>query len=407
MSMSENVLTTESLQRDPDAEGYVDRKRHLWVLSVLWPATPLIGLYLVSQTGWSIWYGLVLILWYGAVPLIDAMFGEDFSNPPESAVPRLEQDRYYRVLTYLTVPIHYAALIVSAWWVSTQPMNVFEFLALALSLGIVNGLALNTGHELGHKKETFDRWMAKLVLAVVGYGHFFIEHNKGHHRDVATPMDPATSRMGESIYSFSLREIPGAFKRAWNLEEQRLSRCGKSVWSLENEVLQPMILTAVLYAGLLAFFGPLMLIFLPIQMAFGWWQLTSANYIEHYGLLREKMSDGRYERQQPHHSWNSNHIMSNLILFHLQRHSDHHAHPTRSYQSLRDFKDLPSLPSGYPGMFLAAMFPSWFRSIMDHRVLDWAKGDLDKIQIQPGKREFYVRKFGGTDSESVDTAASK
>ena len=286
-------------------------------------------------------------------------------------------------------------------------MSVFEFLALALSLGIVNGLALNTGHELGHKKETFDRWMAKLVLAVVGYGHFFIEHNKGHHRDVATPMDPATSRMGESIYSFSLREIPGAFKRAWDLEEQRLSRCGKSVCSLENEVLQPMILTAVLYAGLLAFFGPLMLIFLPIQMAFGWWQLTSANYIEHYGLLREKMSDGRYERQQPHHSWNSNHIMSNLILFHLQRHSDHHAHPTRSYQSLRDFKDLPSLPSGYPGMFLAAMFPSWFRSIMDHRVLDWAKGDLDKIQIQPGKREFYVRKFGGTDSESVDTAASK
>ena len=363
MSMSENVLTTESLQRDPDAEGYVDRKRHLWVLSVLWPATPLIGLYLVSQTGWSIWYGLVLILWYGAVPLIDAMFGEDFSNPPESAVPRLEQDRYYRVLTYLTVPIHYAALIVSAWWVSTQPMNVFEFLALALSLGIVNGLA--------------------------------------------PPMDPATSRMGESIYSFSLREIPGAFKRAWDLEEQRLSRCGKSVWSLENEVLQPMILTAVLYAGLLAFFGPLMLIFLPIQMAFGWWQLTSANYIEHYGLLREKMSDGRYERQQPHHSWNSNHIMSNLILFHLQRHSDHHAHPTRSYQSLRDFKDLPSLPSGYPGMFLAAMFPSWFRSIMDHRVLDWAKGDLDKIQIQPGKREFYERKFGGTDSESVDTAAAK
>ena len=268
MSMSENVLT-ESPQGDTDAEVYVDRKRHFWMLSVLWPATPIIGLYLVSQTGWSIWYGLVLILWYGAIPLLDAMFGEDFSNPPELVVPRLEQDRYYRVLTYLTVPVHYAALIVSCWWVATHPMSFFEFLALAFSLGIINGLALNTGHELGHKKETFDRWMAKLVLAVVGYGHFFIEHNKGHHRDVATPMDPATSRMGESIYSFSLREIPGAFKRAWDLEEQRLSRCGKSVWSLENEVLQPMILTAVLYAGLLAFFGPLMLIFLPIQMAFG------------------------------------------------------------------------------------------------------------------------------------------
>ena len=268
------------------------------------------------------------------------------------------------------------------------------FVALALSLGVVNGLALNTGHELGHKKEAFDRWMAKLVLAVVGYGHFFIEHNKGHHRDVATPKDPATSRMGENIYSFATREIPGAFKRAWELEEVRLERSGKSVWSLDNEILQPLIITVVLYAGLLAFFGPIMLVFLPIQMAYGWWQLTSANYIEHYGLLREKLPNGKYEHQKPHHSWNSNHIMSNLILFHLQRHSDHHAHPTRSYQSLRDFKDLPALPSGYPGMFFAALIPSWFRSIMDHRVLDWAKGDLNKIQIEPGMRDYYDRKFG-------------
>jgi len=376
------------------AEPYVDRKRYFWILSVLWPATPLIGLYLVSVTGWSIWYATVLILWYGAVPLMDAMFGEDFSNPPESAVSDLEKDRYYRVLTYLTVPMHYAALIGCAWWVSTHSMNALEIITLALSLGIVNGLALNTGHELGHKKEAFDRWMAKLVLAVVGYGHFFIEHNKGHHRDVATPMDPATSRMGESIYSFSLREIPGAFKRAWMLEEERLARSGKSAWSLDNEILQPMIITVVLYAALLAFFGPIMLIFLPIQMGYGWWQLTSANYIEHYGLLREKLPDGRYEHQKPHHSWNSNHIMSNLILFHLQRHSDHHAHPTRSYQSLRDFKDLPALPSGYPGMFFAALFPRWYRTIMDHRVVAWANGDLSKIQIEPGMCDYYERKFG-------------
>lgn len=149
--MSENVLV-ESPQSTHQSESYVDKKRHLWLLSVLWPATPLIGLYLVSQTGWSVWYGLVLILWYAVIPLIDAMFGEDFSNPPESAVPKLEQDRYYRVLTYLTVPMHYAALIGSAWWVSTQQVGPLEFLALALSLGIVNGLALNTGHELGHKK---------------------------------------------------------------------------------------------------------------------------------------------------------------------------------------------------------------------------------------------------------------
>tara|TARA_R110002126_G_C10488881_1_gene503076 strand:- start:5765 stop:6970 length:1206 start_codon:yes stop_codon:yes gene_type:complete len=373
---------------------YVDKKRYLWMLSVIWPATPIIGLYLVAQTGWSIWYGLVLFVWYALVPLFDTMFGEDFNNPPEEAVEALEKDRYYRVLTYITVPMHYATLLVSAWWVSTQNMSLLEIITLAFSLGIVNGLALNTGHELGHKKETFDRWMAKLVLAVVGYGHFFIEHNKGHHRDVATPEDPATARMGENIYKFSTREIPGAFRRAWSLEEERLSRRGKSPWSLENEILQPMLITFALYVGLLAFFGPLMLVFLPIQMAFGWWQLTSANFIEHYGLLREKLDNGRYEHQKPHHSWNSNHIMSNLILFHLQRHSDHHAHPTRSYQSLRDFMDLPALPTGYPGMFFMAMVPGWFRAVMDPKVVDWAKGDLSKIQIDEGKRDYYEGKFG-------------
>lgn len=389
-----NAISQASSLQIPSAEPYVDKKRYFWVLSVLWPATPLIGLYLVSVTGWSIWYATILIMWYVGVPVADAIFGEDFSNPPDSAVPDLEKDRYYRILTYLTVPMHYAALIGCAWWVSTHSMNALEFVALALSLGIVNGLGINTGHELGHKKEGFDRWMAKLVLAVVGYGHFFVEHNKGHHRDVATPLDPATSRMGESIYSFSLREIPGAFRRAWSLEEERLARSGKSVWSLDNEILQPMIITVVLYASLLAFFGPLMLIFLPISMAFGWWQLTSANYIEHYGLLREKLPNGRYEHQKPHHSWNSNHIMSNLILFHLQRHSDHHAHPTRAYQALRDFRDLPALPSGYAGMFFAALFPIWFRAIMDRRVVKWANGDLSKIQIKPGLHDYYERKFG-------------
>lgn len=386
------------LPADDAADRYVDRKRYLWMLSVVWPAAPLIGLYLVSLTGWGIFYAFTLVVWYGVIPALDVMFGNDPNNPPEAAVARLEADRYYRILTYLTVPVHYASLIVSAWWVATQPMAWWEVVMLALSLGIVNGLALNTGHELGHKKAAFERWMAKIVLAVVGYGHFFIEHNKGHHRDVATPEDPATSRMGEGIYKFSLREIPGAFKRAWNLEKVRLERVGKGVWSLDNEIIPPLLITVALYTSLLLVFGPdpKLLVFLPIQMAFGWWQLTSANYIEHYGLLREKMADGRYERAQPRHSWNSNRIASNLILFHLQRHSDHHAHPTRRYQSLRDFPSLPELPTGYPGMFFMAMIPPLFRSVMDRRVVEWAGGDLAKIQIDPARRKQIIRKFGAS-----------
>lgn len=390
-----NAITS----RSPGASApdqYVDKKRYLWALSVVWPAAPLIGLYLVDRTGWSLFYGFTLIVWYGIIPLLDALFGNDPNNPPEAAVARLEADRYYRILTWLTVPVHYASLFGSVWWIATRPMAWWEVVTLALSLGIVNGLALNTGHELGHKKQTLDRWLAKIVLAVVGYGHFFIEHNKGHHRDVATPEDPATSRMGENIYKFSLREVPGAFLRAWKLETVRLERGGKSVWNLGNEIIQPLILTIAVYGSLLIAFGPdpKLLVFLPIQMAFGWWQLTSANYIEHYGLLRAKMQDGRYERAQPRHSWNSNHIASNLILFHLQRHSDHHAHPTRSYQSLRDFRGLPELPTGYPGMFFMALIPPLFRKVMDPRVIEWANGDIAKIQIDAAHKNAIVRKYG-------------
>jgi len=398
-------MTDINIQDDPLA-GYVDKKKYYWMLSVVWPLVPAAGIYLVAQTGWEIFYGLMLVVWYVSVPLLDAIFGEDFSNPPEEAVAALEKQRYYRILTYLAIPLFYITLCISAWWVSTTDISVFGIVLLALSQGIVGALALTTGHELGHKKETFDRWMAKIALAVVGYGHFFIEHNKGHHRDVATPEDPASSRMGETVYSFMLREIPGAFRRAWKLELERLTRRGQNVWTLQNEILQPMIISIVLYSIILAFFGPKMLLFIPIQMAFSWFQLTMANYIEHYGLLREKMANGRYQLQEPRHSWNSNHIVSNLILFHLQRHSDHHAHPTRSYQSLRDFSDLPALPTGYPGMFLMLMFPKWYQSVMDPKVIAWAGGDLDKIHIEPGMRDYYERKYGTIQADAgVATAA--
>lgn len=375
------------------SEPYVDKKRYLWLLSQVWPAAPIIGIYFASTTGWSVFYWFTLILWYGVIPLLDLALGTDPNNPPDSAVPTLEQDRYYRILTFLTVPMHYLSLVVAAWHIGTGGLSVLDMLGLSLSLGIVNGLAINTGHELGHKKPVLEKWLAKIVLAVVGYGHFFLEHNKSHHKDVATPADPASSRMGETIYQFVLREIPGAWRRAWSLEKDRLARKGLSVWHWHNEVLQPMVITLVLFGTLIALFGWIMIPFLIISSAFGWWQLTSANYIEHYGLLRQKLENGRYERCQPYHSWNSNHIASNIILFHLQRHSDHHAHPTRRYQSLRDFNGLPELPSGYPFMFLIAMIPPiWFR-VMDRKVLAQYDGDITRVNIDPGKREKILRGY--------------
>jgi len=328
------------------------------------------------------------------IPMLDGVLGEDLSNPPEEAVPALEADPYYRYVTYALVPILWISFIVNIAFLGMHELPWYGTLAVILATGGSLGFGLNLGHEMGHKKTTLERWLAKITLALGCYGHFFVEHNRGHHRDVATPEDPASARMGESIYRFVFREMPGAFFRAWDLEAQRLERCGKSVWSLDNEVLQPALISAALYALLIAWLG---IEILPVMLLIAFWgafQLTQANYIEHYGLLRRKEPSGRYERCQPHHSWNSNHLFSNWALFHLQRHSDHHAHPTRRYQSLRDFPDLPRLPNGYFGMYLLAYFPPLWQRVMDPRLLEAVGHDPQRINFLPAKREQLMRRYG-------------
>jgi alkane 1-monooxygenase len=202
--------------------------------------------------------------------------------------------------------------------------------------------------------------------------------------------------MGESIYRFALRELPGGIRRAWQLESQRLQSLGFGVWSPRNTMLQSYAITALLQLGLLIAFGPLMIVFLAVHNGVAWWQLTSANYVEHYGLLRGRLPNGEYEAPQPHHSWNTNHLVTNLALFHLQRHSDHHANPSRRYQSLRHFADLPQLPSGYFGMFTLAYFPSlWFR-VMDERLLalPHVRGDLGRVNVDPAARTRLEARYG-------------
>jgi alkane 1-monooxygenase len=202
--------------------------------------------------------------------------------------------------------------------------------------------------------------------------------------------------MGESIYRFALRELPGGMRRAWTLEAERLQRQGRATLSVHNELLQSYAITALLQGTLIAFFGWKMVAFLIIHNLVAWWQLTSANYVEHYGLLRQRRPDGEYERCQPHHSWNANHTYTNLVLFQLERHSDHHANSSRRYQSLRHFPDLPQLPSGYFGMFpLAYVPPLWFK-VMDPRLLalPQVQGDLDRVNVCPRRRAALQARYG-------------
>ena len=321
--------------------SYVDRKRYLWLLSVMFPLIPFVSMGLMLLTGkeWMLWAPLLFL--YVMIPLLDYLFPNDSNNPPEQVVPQLEADAYYRVLNHLTVPLHFVTLIAGAWFVAVHEPGWSGLLAIGLTVGVISGFGINTGHELGHKHNRLDRLAARLVLAVPFYGHFTMEHNAGHHAEVATPGDSASARFGESIYQFAFREIPGGLERAWRLESNRLQRRGYGKWSWRNEILQSYALSVVLNTGLVIVFGVTILPFLLIQTAYAWWQLTSANYIEHYGLLREKLTDGSYERCQPRHSWNANHLASNLVTFHLERHSDHHAYAARRYQSLRHYDDVP------------------------------------------------------------------
>ena len=375
---------------------YQDNKRGLWLAGLFYPAIALsgIGIYLLTRSEWAFLFPLVTL--YGFVSFLDWLFGEDLSNPPEELVPQLEADLYYRWLPILTIPMHFAVLIAIAHFTATTDLSWPAILLLAMTAGLYSGLGINTAHELGHKKTLLERVLARVVLAVPGYGHFCVEHNRGHHRYVATSEDPASSKMGEHIYRFAWREIPGAFVRGWQAEKDRLGRMGKSAWHWDNEVLQSYALTFVLQASLVAIYGWIMLPFLAIHNFYAWWQLTSANYIEHYGLLRQKLPSGNYEHCQPWHSWNADYIASNVMLYHLERHSDHHAHPTRRYQCLRSFPDLPNLPNGYFGMFIVALVPAWWYALMNKRLLalPHIRGDFSKINLLPERRAALEARYG-------------
>jgi len=376
---------------------YTDAKRHMYWLILISPAVSLLSIWLYFALGKNPIATLIpLIFFYLFTPLMDLIMGEDPHNPPEEVVNAMMADNYYRFTVHTLIFVAIALFLSFVVFVGTQDLPWWSVLALIIGVGANSGGVMVMTHELGHKANKLDRLSAKIGNMIMGYGHFNIEHNKGHHTWVATPEDPASSRMGENFYAFMVRELSGTFKRGTSYEKARLEKQGRSFWSIHNDVLQVYGVTLGIAAIFIALFGPAILIFLIPHHFLAWLALTQANYVEHYGLKREKLANGKYERCQPKHSWNTNHTYSNLLSFHLQRHSDHHAYPQRPYQVLRDYKDVPSLPTGYGGCFAMAFIPPLWFSVMDKKVMEWAEGDLSKVNVDPKALKKLEKRWGST-----------
>ncbi|MFI5720059.1 alkane 1-monooxygenase [Nocardia sp. NPDC051750] len=330
------------------------------------------------------WIGPIMVL--VVIPLLDVLIGDDGTNPREEDYETLSNDRYYRWCTYLFLPIQLVGLALAGYLWSGSELSVLDKIGLAGTLGLVSGIGINAAHELGHRVEHLERWLAKVALAQSGYGHFFVEHNRGHHVRVATPEDPASARFGESLWEFLPRSVVGGFRSALRLERVRLRRIGSGWWSPRNHILQAWAMTVVLFGGLMLVFGWQILPYLLLQAVLGAGLLETVNYIEHYGLLRQRRPNGRYGRCTARDSWNSDRLVTNIFLFHLQRHSDHHANPGRRYQTLRSSEEAPQLPAGYAAMVVLAVIPPLWRRVMDKRVLAHYDGDLTRINLGTRKR---------------------
>lgn len=327
------------------------------------PAT--VAIAFTQHGGWSY---LPLLYSFAFIPFLELLLGGNARNLKGLEKELTASDPWYDYWLYAVVPLQYAFL---GWFVySLQEPGISTFTAVGriTSLGMLCGvMGINVAHELGHRPQRFPQMMAKALLLTSLYSHFYIEHNYGHHRNVGTPQDPATPRYNEPLYLFWLRSVWGSYRHAWQIQQQLLKSSKRSFWSLKNDMLWYEVLKIALLAGVYALAGWWVLLGYVTAALIGILLLETVNYIEHYGLERQKVSAHRYENTRPQHSWNSDHYVGRMVLFELTRHSDHHAHPHKKYQVLEHFDESPQLPTGYPGMMLLSSIPPLWFKVMNPR----------------------------------------
>lgn len=325
-----------------------------------------------TNTGIITWSPM-LYAWI-LIPLTELFITPDVKNMDAAEFELAKKDRIYDYLLYLFVFLQFAALLLFLMSLKTDTLQWWELAGRVWTMGLLCGtFGINLGHELGHRVNRSEQFLAKASLLTSLYMHFFIEHNKGHHKNVATPQDPASAKYNEPIYLFYFRTIIFSYLSAWKIANNEMKKKRLAILHWKNEMVQAHIIQLAFVAIIFFLFGWKITVFYLIAAAIGIVLLETVNYIEHYGLQRKQTDENKFERAMPWHSWNSNHILGRLMLFELSRHSDHHFLASKKYQLLQHHDDSPQLPTGYPGsMILALVPPLWFY-VMNKKIKELEK----------------------------------
>jgi alkane 1-monooxygenase len=338
-----------------------------YLLGFLMPLLVVAG---AQLRGW--WTFVPVAFLYGLLPALDALSGLNRNNAPDEERPALEANPWFRLVTWLWVPVQLGLVAWGFLWVVAERPPLLDVIGVTLSVGLTCGaIGITFAHELVHRAGRFERALGEILLAAVSYPHFAIEHVHGHHRHVATPRDPATARYGEAFYAFLPRTVLGGVRSALAIEAERLRRRSRAPWHPSNRFWRYGLEQALLYGAAAWVGGPAGVAYVAAQAATAVFLLEVINYVEHYGLQRREVSPGRFERVMPWHSWNSSHRVSNWLLINLARHSDHHYLASKRYQVLDHLEAAPQLPAGYGTMFIVALLPPLWRKVMHPRVAAW------------------------------------
>jgi alkane 1-monooxygenase len=315
---------------------------------------------------------------FGLIPILEIFLPQSTENHSDEAEPVRLSNRFFDILLYLNIPILYSLIAYILYALTTRNLSVGEQIGMIISVGITIGSnGINVAHELGHRDNKFEQLLSKILLLPALYLHFFVEHNRGHHKNIATDLDPASSKLNETVYSFWIRSVFGGYMSAWRIEAQDLKRDNINVYSMRNQMIVFQLIQIAYLAICFYFAGLLGLLATFVMAIIGFLMLETVNYIEHYGLRRKLLPNGRYEQVMPHHSWNSDHEVGRIILYELTRHSDHHYKASRKYQILQHHEQAPQLPFGYPAAMLLSLIPPVWFSTMNPRVEGLAKHTIN------------------------------